>query len=160
MPDRRVVDERKQQAPIFLSYARGDDDAFVRRLFEDLTSKGFDVWWDQRQMPSRRRTFLQELRDAISQRPRMLAIITPRALDSDYVEYEWKTATLFCQVLIPILRIGSTTFRRTSLRMTIGCRPSTLPVITVSISERRVRTMRHLPSSFVFSPTPYQRSHR
>jgi len=31
---------------IFLSYARGDDDPFVARLYADLTTRGFDVWID------------------------------------------------------------------------------------------------------------------
>jgi TIR domain len=35
---------------IFLSYARGDDEAFVARLHADLTERGFDVWWDRRSM--------------------------------------------------------------------------------------------------------------
>ncbi|MDD1745083.1 MAG: toll/interleukin-1 receptor domain-containing protein [Candidatus Methanoperedens sp.] len=43
---------------IFLSYARGDDEPFVRRLYEDLTAHGFDVWWDRISMPSRALTFL------------------------------------------------------------------------------------------------------
>ncbi len=29
---------------IFLSYARGDDEPFVRRLYEDLKARCFDVW--------------------------------------------------------------------------------------------------------------------
>jgi hypothetical protein len=32
---------------IFLSYARGDDEAFVARLHAGLTARGFDVWWDR-----------------------------------------------------------------------------------------------------------------
>jgi hypothetical protein len=29
---------------VFLSYARADDEPFVRRLCEDLTAAGFTVW--------------------------------------------------------------------------------------------------------------------
>lgn len=28
---------------VFLSYARGDDELFVKRLYEDLTAAAFDV---------------------------------------------------------------------------------------------------------------------
>lgn len=31
---------------IFISYARGDDEPFVRRLHADLTAAGFQVWFD------------------------------------------------------------------------------------------------------------------
>ena len=42
---------------IFLSFARGDDEAFVRRLHGDLTNAGFEVWFDRVCMPSRQLTF-------------------------------------------------------------------------------------------------------
>jgi len=45
---------------IFLSYARGDDvdpfdpsTSFVARLHRDLTTRGFEVWFDRIAMPSR-----------------------------------------------------------------------------------------------------------
>jgi hypothetical protein len=57
---------------IFLSYARGDDEPFVRRLYVDLTAHNFDVWFDRMSMPSRQLTFLQEIRDAIAARDRLL----------------------------------------------------------------------------------------
>ncbi len=34
---------------VFLSYARGDDEPFVRRLQADLTAVGFQVWFDRRE---------------------------------------------------------------------------------------------------------------
>jgi hypothetical protein len=48
---------------LFLSYARGDDEPFVKRLYKDLTAKGLNVWWDRVAMPSRALTFLQEIRN-------------------------------------------------------------------------------------------------
>ena len=63
---------------IFLSYARGDDGepfapatSFVARLQRDLTAAGFDVWFDRVSMPSRSRTFHQEIRDAVATRDRL-----------------------------------------------------------------------------------------
>lgn len=32
---------------VFLSYARSDDERFVRRLQADLTAAGFEVWFDK-----------------------------------------------------------------------------------------------------------------
>ncbi len=57
---------------IFLSYARSDGEPFVKRLYDDLTARGFDVWWDRVSMPARALTFLQEIRDAIDQTDRLL----------------------------------------------------------------------------------------
>jgi hypothetical protein len=49
----------------FLSYARADDELFVKRLYRDLTADGWKVWWDRESMPSRGLKFTQEIRDAI-----------------------------------------------------------------------------------------------
>ena len=40
-------DHSPKAAPtrVFLSYARGDDEAFVRRLHADLTKAAFTVWF-------------------------------------------------------------------------------------------------------------------
>jgi DnaJ-domain-containing protein 1 len=62
---------------IFLSYARADDEPFVKQLYQDLTKKGIDVWWDRKAMESRGRTFLQELRDAIEGLDHLIAVIGP-----------------------------------------------------------------------------------
>ncbi|MBO9310572.1 MAG: toll/interleukin-1 receptor domain-containing protein, partial [Chloroflexi bacterium] len=36
---------------LFLSYARADDEPFVKRLYNDLTAQGFRVWFDREHMP-------------------------------------------------------------------------------------------------------------
>jgi hypothetical protein len=37
---------------LFLSYARGDDEAFVWRLHRDLVGRGFGVWFDRVDLPA------------------------------------------------------------------------------------------------------------
>ena len=91
---------------IFLSYARADDEPFVKQLYQDLTENGIDVWWDRKAMESRGRTFLQELRDAIEGSDRLIAVIGPKAVTSDYVRVEWEHALLFAKGVVPILRCG------------------------------------------------------
>ena len=49
---------------VFLSYARADDEEFVRRMHSFLMDCGFRVWWDRVSMPSRSLTFHQEIRDS------------------------------------------------------------------------------------------------
>ena len=56
---------------VFLSYAHGDDEPFVKRLYENLVAHGLTVWWDQVSMSSRALTFLQEVRDAIDSAGRL-----------------------------------------------------------------------------------------
>jgi WD40 repeat protein len=92
---------------VFISYARADDEPFVKRLYDDLSANGFGVWWDRSAMESRGRSFLQELRDAIEQVDRVLAVIGPAAVKSDYVRAEWEHARIFAKSLIPVLRLGT-----------------------------------------------------
>lgn len=91
---------------LFLSYSRSDDELFVKRLYDDLIKTGFSIWWDRVDMPSRSLTFLQEIRDAIEACDRLIAIIGPNAVSSDYVRAEWEHAFIFCKAVIPVLRIG------------------------------------------------------
>ncbi len=70
---------------LFISYARADDEPFVKRLYDDLIRHGFAVWWDRVSMPSRALTFLQEIRDAIDGADRLLLITGTGAFKSAYV---------------------------------------------------------------------------
>ncbi len=92
---------------IFLSYARDDDEPFVRRLHEDLSDAGFVVWFDRVSMPSRRLTFHQEIRDAVAACERLVLIVGPKAVTSEYVRQEWQFAWFEAEkVVTPILRLG------------------------------------------------------
>ncbi len=91
---------------IFLSYARGDDEPFVERLYHALLAHRFDVWWDRVSMPSRRLTFHQEIRAAVAAHERLVLVVGPRAIASDYVRQEWQFALQDDKVVTPILRLG------------------------------------------------------
>jgi hypothetical protein len=74
---------------LFLSYAREDDEPFVKWLYHDLVDKGFDVWYDCESMPSRALPFPEEIRDAIYDSDRLLPVIGPHAVrDSAWVKAE------------------------------------------------------------------------
>ncbi len=90
---------------IFLSYARGDDEPFVRRLYNDLVLVGFEVWFDRVSMPSRQLTFFQEIRDAVAARDRLLLVIGPKAVASEYVTQEWRSALEMYKCVNPIVRL-------------------------------------------------------
>jgi NB-ARC domain/TIR domain len=91
---------------VFLSYGRGDDEAFVRRLHDDLEAAGFDAWFDLLDMPQRPLTFIQEIEDAIRERDRLIYVGGPKARSSDYVRQEWRSALVFEKQVIPLLRMG------------------------------------------------------
>jgi WD40 repeat protein len=101
-------------AAVFLSYARGDDGepfdperSFAARLARDLKNRGLDVWFDRLSMPSRSLTFHQEIRDAVAACERLLLIVGPKAVASDYVRQEWQFAYFQAdKVVAPILRSG------------------------------------------------------
>ncbi len=93
-------------ATLFLSYARGDDEPFVERLYRDLSMRGFEVWWDRHSMPGRALTFLQEIRDAITARDRFVLVVGPKAVTSDYVRAEWLYALEIGKAINPVLRLG------------------------------------------------------
>jgi hypothetical protein len=81
--------------------------SFVARLQWDLKSRGFEVWFDRVSMPSRRLTFHQEIRDAVAACDRLLVVIGPKAVSSDYVRQEWQFAYFQAdKVVTPILRSG------------------------------------------------------
>ncbi len=92
---------------LFLSYARREDDAFVARLYELLRKTGRSVWWDLREMPARSLTVMQEIRDAIDGVERVVVVLGPRALASDYVPAEWQHALAGGKVVVPMRRAGA-----------------------------------------------------
>lgn len=92
--------------PIFISYARADDEPFAKRLWRDLEQHGVNVWWDREAMESRGHTFLREIRDAITAAGRVLLIVGPNVKDSPYVEMEWRHALREGVVVTPLLRLG------------------------------------------------------
>ncbi|MCS6871313.1 MAG: TIR domain-containing protein [Anaerolineae bacterium] len=91
---------------LFLSYARADDEMFVRLLYNDLTSRGFNVWYDRANMPNRGLGFTQEIALAIEQADRLLLVCGPAAYQSEYVRMEWQHALKHCKPIIPVVRLG------------------------------------------------------
>ncbi len=96
----------KPKPRLFLSYARADDEPFVRQLYDDLRDAGFDPWFDREKMPSRGLTFTTEIAYAIDGAERLILVVGPGALQSEYVRAEWEYALSTCKVVIPILRLG------------------------------------------------------
>lgn len=99
---------------IFLSYGRGDDHkdyddpkkSFLRKLYNDLTDAGYDVWWDRESMPARGLMFLDEIGEAITKSDKLILIVGPYGLQSKYVQAEWEHAQYICKPIIQLLIKG------------------------------------------------------
>jgi tetratricopeptide (TPR) repeat protein len=92
---------------LFLSYARNDDEPFVRRLYEALTARGLDVFFDRERLPNPGTEFPESLRNAVLSSKRLALIVGPVALESAFVTKEWRTAATSpdCIPIIPLLRV-------------------------------------------------------
>jgi hypothetical protein len=93
---------------VFLSYARGDDEPFVKRLHDDLEAAGLTVWFNRNDLRNRGLTFPHEIKAAIrTEVDRVVYVGGLKAATSIYVRAEWKFA-LECDhvVVTPILRLG------------------------------------------------------
>jgi len=101
---------------LFLSYARGDDEVFARQLYEQLVAAGHAVWFDRECMPSRALTFLKEIREAIRAADRVVVVIGPRCVASDYCRAEWQAALAESKPVTPVLRLGQRSMLPAELR--------------------------------------------
>jgi|GEM_PF-1039665 len=91
---------------LFISYARGDDEPFVHHLYSQLTGAGFSVWFDRVSMPSRQLSFLQEIRDEISLCDRVVLVVGPKTVRSEYVTQEWRFGLEVGKGINPIVRLA------------------------------------------------------
>jgi len=99
--------ERQHHGWVFLCYARNDDEPFVHRVYDALTAAGFDVWFDRVSSPSRQLTFHEEIREAITACDRLILVVGPNAVTSEYVTEEWRFAYFEAVKWVnPILRLG------------------------------------------------------
>src|SRR5450631_2312095 len=101
---------------LFISYSRRASESLAKKIHSDLIAGNLAVWWDRKAMESRGQTFLQEIRNAIADSNRVLLIVTPDAMNSEYVNAEWNFALESCTVVTPILAIGEYDIVPESLR--------------------------------------------
>jgi hypothetical protein len=91
------------QHDVFLSYARADDPERVCAIDVALRTADFAVWRDVAKIPSRGLSFLEEIRRAIRSARRVVVIIGPAAVRSDYVRMEWQYALSADRIVVPVL---------------------------------------------------------
>lgn len=86
---------------LFISYARKDGSLAAQRLRTELTSAGFTIWQDTQDMQGGKE-WKAQLRTILKQVDTVLVLMTPAAVASKYVEWEWDTAQSFEKTVIPI----------------------------------------------------------
>ncbi len=80
-----------QRSGVFVSYARSDGGAFARRLVVDLEAQGISAWLDRREMYGGR-AWRRQIVDAIGDAAYLVLVLTPSALSSEIVAWEWQVA--------------------------------------------------------------------
>lgn len=84
----------------FISYKREDED-FVDLLDDKINEAGYTVWRDKRIKPGEE--WKKSIDNAIENCIALILIITPHALKSQYVTYEWSYAMGNKKTVIPII---------------------------------------------------------
>src|SRR4030095_589114 len=86
---------------LFVSYSRKDI-GFVRRLAGDLETAGFDVWWDVSDLRGGD-DWLRLIPAAIESSDYFVVVLSPNAIDSEWVKREYTQALSLRKKIIPIM---------------------------------------------------------
>ena len=94
---------------IFVSYSRKDID-FARKLAGDLEKAGYDVWWDLTDLRGGD-DWVKTIPAAIASSQHVIVVLTPDAIESEWVRKEYTQALSLHKKIIPILlKPGSVPF--------------------------------------------------
>jgi tetratricopeptide (TPR) repeat protein len=85
---------------IFISYSRTDSD-FADRLQADLLARNFDAWVDRHEIVGSQ-NWQDEIEKAIQTCDVMLMILSPKALESEYVIEEYRYAKTLKRRILPL----------------------------------------------------------
>jgi len=94
----------KDNKDVFISYGRRESKAFATWLYEALTAQGYNVWFDQNDIPLAV-DFQDEIDAGIAQAHNFIFIIAPHSVQSLYCQKEIELALRFQKRIIPILHV-------------------------------------------------------
>lgn len=86
---------------LFISYSRKDID-FVRKLAGDLEKAGYDVWWDITDLRGGD-DWVRMIPSAIESSDRVIVVLSPNSIISEWVEKEYTQALSLHKKIIPIM---------------------------------------------------------
>ncbi len=87
---------------LFLSYSRKDGCKWAEMLHSILKMVGFEAWRDVEGMQGGSE-WKKQLRQSIRESDVLLVLLTPNAIDSKTVEWEWETAITLEKKVIPVM---------------------------------------------------------
>ncbi|WP_375559304.1 TIR domain-containing protein [Bernardetia sp. OM2101] len=93
---------------VFISYGRAESKAFAAKLHDDLCKRGYDVWFDQNDIPLGV-DFQHQIDKGIEKADVFVFIIAPHAVKSVYCRKEIDLAVKRGKRIIPIIQIEPTT---------------------------------------------------
>ena len=88
----------------FISYGRADSLAFASQLNERLSNQGFNVWFDQEDIPVGV-DFQDQIDDGIEKSHNFIFIIAPHAVHSPYCLKEIEVAIRLNKRIIPLMHV-------------------------------------------------------
>ena len=88
----------------FVSYGRIDSKVFAMDLCQQLNDQGFQVWFDQNDIPLGV-DFQEQINDGIEKSHNFIFIITPHSVNSPYCAKELSLALKYNKRIIPILQL-------------------------------------------------------
>src|SRR5438270_2068693 len=84
--------DRSAESPrVFISYARADGEDFARKLREDLEAAGILCWMDRYGLEGGK-DWRQQILEALDTVEFLVLVMTPAAIQSSNVQWEWQTA--------------------------------------------------------------------
>ncbi|MCB9450768.1 MAG: response regulator [Anaerolineaceae bacterium] len=99
---RQLLSEVLERNPIFISYSRDDWDKFVNPLVNYLTQEGFKVWVDQHLLQVGD-DWMDKINESLADCTYMILCVSPRALASTYVKFEYRYFFHQQKPLIPLI---------------------------------------------------------
>ncbi len=92
---------------VFISYGRRETKGFATKLHDRLRMQGYDVWFDQNDIPLGV-DFQDQIDDGITKAHHFIFVIAPHAVKSEYCRKEIELAIKLNKKIIPILQIEPT----------------------------------------------------
>jgi hypothetical protein len=96
---------------IFISYGRKESKTFATRLHDRLLAMGYDVWFDQNDIPLAV-DFQEQIDEGIRTTPNFVYIIAPHAIASPYCAKELQLAQQYSKRIIPVMHIEPADFTK------------------------------------------------
>ncbi|MCQ2974599.1 MAG: TIR domain-containing protein [Bacteroidales bacterium] len=89
---------------VFISYGRRHSKSFVRKLYGDLTAKGYSVWLDQNNIPLGV-DFQEQIDTGIRQADNFIYVVSPHSVKSEYCNKEIILAKQYNKRIIPLMHV-------------------------------------------------------